>query len=147
MATVQPVAVPVMAMATAAFPRRVRAMGFRRVFAAASFAARFSPGTDLFAVVPFVAYRLRPFAAADFVPAADPFDPVVVAGPGLVGPAAAAVVVVAADLSVVAAGPGFVGSVVFAVDLASSVCPFAAALGKGRIVAVPFCFLTHRSSF
>src|SRR5262249_21239678 len=88
-------------------------------------------------------------ATAGFVPAADPFDP---AGSGfaVVVVAAAAVDLFdlsglsAADLSVVAAGPG---SVVFAAGLASFVCSFAVALGRVRVVAVPFYFLTRRSSF
>ena len=171
LAIVQLVVAPVMvmAMATADFPaaflRRAREMGFRQVFAAVSFAARFSPGTDLFAVVPFVVCRRRPFATADFVPAADPFDPfvaVVAAGPGFVGSAAvadpfdlsvvAAVAAVAVDLSaadpsVVVADPGFVGSAVFAACLACSVCSVAVALVKEKVVAVPFCSLTLRSSF
>src|SRR5438874_5224003 len=98
----------------AAFPRRARETGFHRVVAAVSFAVRFSPETGLFAVVLFCLCRcLICLATADFVSAADPFDP---AGSGF---AAAVVVVVvaaavadpsAADLSVVAAGPGSVGS-------------------------------------
>src|SRR5262249_50487339 len=130
------------------------------------------PETGLFAVVLFALCRCPSrFATAGFVPAADPFDPagsgfavvaaaVVVAAVVVAAVVVAAVVVAAvvaflvvdlsaadlADLSV-AAGPGSVGSAVFAVDLACSVCSFAVALGKGRVVAVPFCFLTHRSSF
>ena len=161
---VQPVAVPARAKADcpAAFLRRAREMDSRRVVAAVSFAVRFSPGTGPFAVVLFaVCRRPRPFATAGFVPAVDPFDP---ADPGF---SAVAVVVVvaavvaavavavdlsdlsAAGLSVVAAGPGSVGLAVFASDLACSACSFAVALGKGMVVvvAVPFCFLTHRSSF
>src|SRR5262245_2500297 len=101
------------------FLRRARATGFGRVFAAVSSAARFSPATDLFAVVPFALCRcLIGFATAGFVPAADLFDP---AGSAVV--AAAVVVVVAdlfdlsaADLSVVAAAClGFVGFVVVSV--------------------------------
>ena len=150
---VQLVVVPARAKAVcpAAFLRRAREMDSRRVVAAVSFAVRFSPETGPFAVVLFAVCRCpRPFATAGFVPAADPFDP---AGSGFV--AVVAVVVVdlsdlsAADLSVVAAGPGSVGLAVFAADLACSVCSFAVALGKGMVVvvAVPFCFLTRRSSF
>ena len=147
---VQPVAGPAMAMGKTDFPaaclRQARETGFRRVFAAVSFAVRFSPETGPFAVVLFGLFALCRFpiclATAGFVPAADPFDP---AGSGFV------VVVVdlsAAALSVVAAGPGSVGFAVFVADPASSVCPFAVALGKGMVVvAVPFCFLTRRSSF
>src|SRR5262245_9859803 len=145
----------------AAFLRRAREMGSRRVVAAVSFAVRFSPESGLFAVVLFAPCR-SPIcsATAGFVPAADPFDPadsgfaVVVAA---VAAVAAVVVVVdffdlsglsaAADLSVVAADPGSVGSAVFAADPASFVCPFAVALGRGRVVVVPFYFLTRRSSF
>ena len=136
---------------SAALLRPARERGFHRVVAAASFAVRFSPETGLFAVVLFGPCR-RPLclATAGFVSAADPFDLV---GSGFV--AAAAVVVVvglsdlsAAGLSVVAVGPGSVGSAVFAADLSCSVCPFAVASGKGMVVvAVPFCFLTRRSSF
>ena len=152
---VQPVAVPARAKADcpAAFLRRAREMDSRRVVAAVSFEVRFSPETGPFAVVLFAVCRCpRPFATAGFVPAADPFDP---ADSGF---AAAVVVVVvvavdlsdlsAAGLSVLAAGPGSVGFAVFAADLACSVCSFAVALGKGMaVVAVPFCFLTRRSSF
>ena len=162
---VRPVAGPAMAMvdSLAAFLRPVREMDFRRVVAVAalvSFAARFWPVADLSAVVAFDLCRCPSrFATAGFVPAADPFDPAVfdfVAAAAVVDSAA----VVAADLSVVAAGPGSVGSVVFAAGpgsvgsvvfaagLASFVCSFAVALGKGRVAAVvPFCFLTHRSFF
>ena len=134
-------------------------MDSRRAVAAVSFAVRFLPETGLFAVVLFCLCRCPIcLATAGFVPAADPFDP---AGSGFVAavvvaaaaadPSVAVAVVVAdlsvADLSVVAAGPGSVGSAVFAADLACSVCSFAVALGKGRVVAVPFCFLTRRSSF
>ena len=161
---VQPVVVPAMAKADCppAFLRRAMETDSRRVVAAVSFAVRFSPETGLFAVVLF---GLSPspicFATAGFVPAADPFDPAgsgfaVVAAAGFVVVAAAVVVVAvavdlsdlsAAGLSVVAAGPGSVGFAVFAADLACPVCSFAVALGKGMVVAVPFCFLTHRSSF
>ena len=152
---VQPAVGPAMAMADslAAFLRRVREMDFRRAVAAVSFAVRFSPVADLAVVVAFDLCRCPIcFATAGFVPAADPSDP---AGFGFVAAAAAVVAAVAvdpfdlsaADLSVVVAGPGFVGSAVFAADLASSACSVAVALGKGRAVAVPFCFLTHRSSF
>src|SRR5262249_10530400 len=143
------------------------AMEFHRaVVAAVSSAVRFSPETGLFAVVLFALCRCPSrFATAGFVPAADPFDPAgsgfaVVAAAGAVAAVVFVAVVLVAvvflvvylsgadldDLSV-AAWPGSVGSAVFAVDLACSVCSFAVALGKGRVVAVPFCFLTHRSSF
>src|SRR5262249_49086537 len=130
---------------------QAREMGFRRVFAALSFAVRFSPENGPFAVVLFGLCRCPcPFVIAGFVPAAaDLFDP---ADSGFA--AAAAVVVVAAadpsDLSadpsvVAAAGLGSVGSAAY---LVSSVCPFAVASAKGMaVVAVPFCFLAHRSSF
>src|SRR5215813_4608029 len=136
----------------AAFLRRAREMDFRWVVAAVSFAVRFSPETGLFAVVFFGPCR-SPIcsATAGFVPAADPFDP---AGSGFAAVVAAAAVdlfdlsgLSAADLFVFAAGPGSVGSVVFAAGLASFVCPFAVALGRVRVVAVPFYFLTRRSSF
>src|SRR5215469_13478461 len=135
--TVQPAVGLAMAMADslAAFLRRVREMAFHRAVAAVSFAVRFSPETDLFAVVLFGLSRSPIcFATAGFVPAADPSDP---AGFGfvvvVVAAAAAAVVVVVvdpfdlsvADPSVVVAGPGFVGSAVFAADLASSACSVA----------------------
>ena len=159
---VQPVVVQAMERAKtdcpAVFLSRAMATDSRRALAAVSFAVRFSPGADPFAVVLFGLCRCpRPFAIAGFVPAAaDPFDP---ADSGFAAAVVAAVAVAvavvvdlsdlsAADLSVVAAGPGSVGFAVFAADLASSVCPFAVALGKGMaVVAVPFCFLTHRSSF
>ena len=135
---VQPVVVRAMERAKtdcpAVFLSRAMATDSRRALAAVSFAVRFSPGTDPFAVVLFGLWRCpRPFALAGFVPAAaDLFDP---AGSGF---AAAAVVVAvaavadlsdlsAAGLSVVAVGPGSVGFAVFAADLASSVCPFAVA--------------------
>ena len=156
--TVQLVAVPAKAKTDcpAAFPRRAKETDFRRAVAAASFAVRFWPEIGLSAVVLFGLCR-SPIcsATAGFVPAADPFDP---AGSGFAVVAVVVAVVAvdlfdlsglsAADLSVVAAGPGSVGSVVFAACLACSVCPFAVALGKGMVVvAVPFCFLTHQSSF
>src|SRR3954469_22573844 len=130
-----------------AFRNRAMEMGSRQAVAAVSFAVRFSPETDLFAVVLFGLCRCRPcLATAGSAPAADLFDPAA---------AAAAVVVVddlsdlsAAGPSFVAAGPGFVGSAVFAADLPCSACSSAVALGKGTaVVAVPFCFLTPRSSF
>src|SRR6516165_2009490 len=115
----------------AAFLRQAREMGSRGVVAAVSFAVRFSPETGPFAVVLFSLCRCSlGFATAAAV--------VVVVDPS--GPSAA-------DLSVVAAGPGFVDSAAFAADFACSVCSFAVALGKGRVAAVPFCFLTHRSFF
>ena len=136
---------------SAAFLRPARERGFHRVVAAAaSFAVRFSPVIDLFSVVLFgLCCRPICLATAGFVPAADPFDP---AGSGFAASAVVVVVVVAADpsaadLSVVAVGPGSVGSAVFAADLACLACSFAVASGKGRVVAVPFCFLTRRSSF
>src|SRR5215831_2069184 len=121
----------------------------RQVVVAVSFEARFSPAPDLAAAVPSAVCRcpIR-FATAGFVPAADPFDPA-----GSDFPAVAAVVVAAvaglsaADLSVVDADPGSVGFAVAAVDLACSAYFSAAALGKGRVVAVAFCFLIPRSSF
>ena len=150
---VQLAAVPARAKAdySAAFLRRVREMDSHRAVAAVSFAVRFSPGTGPFAVVVLfgLCRCLRPFAIADFAPAAAA-DP----GSAAAVVVAAAVAVVdlsdlsAADLSAVAAGPGSVGFADFAADLAFSVCPFAVASGKGMVVvAVPFCFLTHRSSF
>ena len=156
---VQPAVGPAMATADcpAAFPRRARGMDSRRVVAAVSSAVRFSPETGPSAVVLFAVCRSpRPFATAGFVPAADPFDPAD-SGFAVAVVVAAAVAVVdlfdpsdlsAAGLSVVAACPGSVGLSVVAADLACSVCSFAAALGKEMVVvAVPFCFLTHRSSF
>ena len=155
---VQPVAGPVMVMAKAdcpaAFLNQAREMDSRRAVVAVSFAVRFSPETGLFAVVLFGLCRC-PICPATFgfVPAAaDPFDPagsvVVAADSGFAVVVAAAAVdlsdLSAADLSVVAAGPGSVGFAVFAADL---VCSFAVALGKGMVVAVPFCFFTRRSSF
>ena len=156
--TVQLVAVPAKAKTDcpAAFPRRAKETDFRRAVAAASFAVRFSPETGLFAVVLFGLCRCSIcLATAGFAPAADPFDP---AGPAFAAVVAAAdlfdlSVAAAADpsaagLSVVAAGPGSVGSAVVAACLACSVCSFVVALGKGMVVvAVPFCFLTRRSSF
>ena len=122
-------------------------MDSRRVAAAVSFAVRFSPEIDPFVVVLFVVCRRSTgFATAGFVPAADPAD----SDFAVVVVAAAAVVVVAdlfdlsaADFSVVAAGPGSVCSAVFACPF----CSFAVVLGKGRVVAAVFYFLTHRSSF
>ena len=151
---VQLVVVPARAKAVcpAAFLRRAREMDSRRVVAAVSFAVRFSPETGPFAVVLFAVCRCpRPFATAGFVPAADPFDP---AGSGFAAVAAVVVVVVAdlsdpsaADLSVVVVGPCSVGPAVFAADLSCLACSFAVASGKERVVAVPFCFSTRRSSF
>ena len=156
---VQPVVVPARAMADcpASFLRRAREMDSHQVVAAVSFAVRFSPETGLFAVVLFGLCRcpICP-AAAGFVPAAGPFDPAdsgfAVAAVVVVAAAAAAVDLSdlsAVGLSAVAAGPDSVGFAVFAADLSCSVCPFAVALGKGMVVvaAVPFCFLTRRSSF
>ena len=157
--TVQLVAVPATAKADcpAAFPRRAKEKDFRRAVAAASFAVRFWPETDPSAVVLFGLCRCSIcLVTVGFAPAADPFGP---AGPAFaavvaadlfdLSVAAAAVVdPSAAGPSVVAAGPGSVGSAVFAADLACSVCSFAVALGRGMVVvAVPFCFLTHQSSF
>src|SRR5262249_42193544 len=122
------------------FLLRAREMDFRWVVAAVSFAVRFSPETGLFAVVLFGPCR-SPICSvtAGFVPAADPFDP---AGSGF------AVVAAAADLSGLSAADLSVVSVVFAAGLASSfVCPFAVALARMRVVAVPFYFLIRRSSF
>ena len=157
---VQLVVVPARAKAVcpAAFLRRAREMDSRRVVAAVSFAVRFSPGTGPFAVVLFGLCRCPIcLATAGFVPAADPFDPadsgfaavvVVVAADAVVAVAVDLSDLSAAGLSVVAAGPGSVGSAVFAADLVCSVYSFAVALGKGMaVVAVPFCFLTRRSSF
>ena len=154
---VQPAVGPAMAMADslAAFLRRGREMDFRQVVAAAvvSFAARFWPVADLAVVVAFDLCRCPTrFATAGFVPAADPSDP---AGFGFVVVVAVAVAVAVvdpfdlsvADLSVVVAGPDSVGSAAFAVDFASSDFCFAEASGWGRVVAVPFCSLVHRSSF
>ena len=161
LAIVQPVAGPAMAKldCSAVFLLRAREMDFRRVVAVVSFAARFSPVADLSVVVAFDLFGCPTRSAtAGFVPVADPFDPADSADSGFV--VAAAVVVAAAaavadlfdssaaDLSVVAVGPGSVGSAVFAADLSCPVCSFAVALGKGMVVvAVPFCFSTHRSSF
>ena len=154
---VQPVVVPARgkAVCPAASLRRAREMDSRRVVLAVSFAVRFSPETGLFAVVLFGLCRCSIcLATAGFVPAADPFDPADSGFAVVVVVVAAAVVVVdlsdlfAVGLSVVAAGPGSVGFPVFAADLACPVCSFAVALGKGMVVvAVPFCFLTRRSSF
>src|SRR5437762_13870532 len=125
-----------------AFLRQAREMDSRRVAAAVSFAVRFSPETDPFAVVLFaVCRRSTGFATAGFVPAADPADSdfaVVV----VVAAAADLFDLSAADLFVVAAGPGSVCSAVFAADLAYPFCSFAVALGKGRVVAAVFYFLT-----
>jgi hypothetical protein len=146
------------AMGTAVYPaaflRRAMEMDSRRVVAAVSFAVRFLPETGLFAVVLFGLCRCPIcLATAGFAPAAHLFDPFDLSAAVV---AAAAVVVdlfdpsdlSVADLSVVAAGPGSVGLSVVAADLFCSVCSFAAGLGKGRVVvAVPICFLTHRSSF
>ena len=139
---VQPVVVPARAKVDcpAAFLRRAREMDSRRVVAAVSFAVRFSPETGPFAVALFGPCRSPIcFATAGFVPAADS-DFAVAAVADLFD-------LSAAGLSVVAAGPGSVGSAVFAADLACPACSFAVALGKGRVVAVPFCFLIHRFSF
>src|SRR3954463_11301464 len=91
-----------------AFRSRAMEMGSRQAVAAVSFAVRFSPETDLFAVVLFGLCRCRPcLATAGSAPAADLFAPAAVA-------VAVAVVdlsdLSAAGLSFVAAGPGFVGS-------------------------------------
>src|SRR5436190_2643219 len=150
----RPVAASAMAMGKPdcpAFLRQARWMDCRRVAAAVCFAVRFSPETDLLAVVLFaVCRRSSGFATAGFVPAADPADSDLAT---VVVVAVAAVAVAdlfdlsAADFSVVAAGPGSVGSAAFAADLACPFCSFAVALGKGRVVAALFYFLTHRSSF
>src|SRR5437763_3924903 len=109
----RPVAAPAMAMGKPdcpAFLRQAREMGSRRIVAAVSFAVRFSPEIDPFAVVLFaVCRRSTAFATAGFVPAADPSDSDLAA---VVVAAAVAVAdlfdLSAADLSVVAAGPGSV---------------------------------------
>ena len=159
--TVQLVAVPAKAKADcpAAFRSRAMETDSRRAVAAASFAVRFLPEIGLSAVVLFGLCRCSIcLATAGFAPAADFFDPAgsdfaavaAVAAADLFDPSAAAAVVdpSAAGPSVVAAGPGSVGSAVFAACLACSVCSFAVGLGKGMVVvAVPFCFLTHQSSF
>src|SRR6476659_5750087 len=157
--TVQLVAVPATAKADcpAAFPRRAKETDFRRAVAAASFAVRFWPEIGLSAVVLFGLCRCSIcLATAGFAPAADFFDPAGsdFAAADLFDLSVAAAAVVdpsAAGPSVVAAGPGSVGSVgsaVFAACLACSVCSFAVWLGKCMVVfAVPFCFLTHQSSF
>lgn len=97
----------------AVFLRQVRGMDSRRVVAAVSFAARFSPAIGLFAVVLFGLCRSRLcLATAGSEPASDPFDPSDPAGSDFAGFVVAAVVAV--DLSVadlfVVAGPGSVGS-------------------------------------
>ncbi len=132
-----------------AFLRPAREMDSRRVAAAVSFAVRFSPEIDPFAVVLFaVCRRSTGFATAGFVPAADPADSDLAAAAAAVVAAAADLFdLSAADLFIVAAGPGSVCSAVFAADLAYPFCSFAVALGKGRVVAAVFYFLTHRSSF
>ncbi len=137
----------------AAFLRPATETGFHRVVVAVSFAVRFSSETGLFAVVLFCLCRCPIcFATAGFVPAADPFGPADSGFAAAVVVAAAAAVdlsdLSAAGLSVVAAGPGSVGFAVFAADLSCPAFSFAVALGKGMVVvAVPFCFSTHRSSF
>ena len=155
---VQLVVVPARAKAVcpAVFLRRAREMDSRRVVAAVSFAVRSSLETGPFAVVLFGPCRCPIcLATAGFVPAADSFDPADSGFAAVVVVAAAAAAAAvdpsdlsAAGLSVVAAGPGSVGFAVFAADLSCPVCSFAVALGKGMVVvAVPFCFSTHRSSF
>ena len=151
---VQPVFGPVMVKAdySAVFLSRATEMDFRRAVVAVSFAARslleiglFAVG--LFAVVPFGLCRSPVcFATAGFGPAADPSDPA--------GFVAAVVVADPFGLSAaVAAGLDSVGSAVFAAGLACPVCfacsafSVGVALGKGMVVAVPFCSLTHQSSF
>src|SRR5436190_9470178 len=80
-----------------AFLRQAREMDSRRVAAAVSFAVRFSPETDLFAVVLFaVCRRSTGFATAGFVPAADPADSDLAAA--VAAAAAAAAVAAVADL-------------------------------------------------
>ena len=134
----------------AGFARPVRAMEFRPAAAVVSFEARFSPAPDLSAAVPSAVGRCpMRFATAGFVPAADPFDP---AGSAVAAAAAAVLVVAVAAVAVVAvavvAGLSAADlSGVAAADLACSVYYSAAALGKGRVVAVPFYFLILRSSF
>src|SRR5438105_3946778 len=138
-AILQPAVAPAMAKADcpAGFVRLAREMDSHRLVVAASFGARFSPAPDLSAAVPSVVCRSRNrFAIAGFAPAAaGPFD-LVVAGFS------------AADLSVVAGDPGSAGPGVVAVaaDLACSAYFSAAELGKEKAVALPFCFLTRRSS-
>src|SRR3982751_5164740 len=89
-----------------AFLRQARWMDSRRVAAAVCFAVRFSPETDLLAVVLFaVCRRSTGFATAGFVPAADPADSDFAA---VVAAAADLFDLSAADFSVVAAGPGSV---------------------------------------
>src|SRR5215475_9051527 len=79
----------------AAFLRRAREMGSRRVVAAVSFPVRFSPESGLFAVVLFALCRSPICSAiAGFVPAADPFDPADSGFAVVVAAVAAAVVVV-----------------------------------------------------
>src|SRR6476660_7279782 len=120
---VQPVVLPARAKADcpASFLRRAMETDSRRVVAAVSFAVRFSPETGGFAAAVVVAAAVAAVDLSDLS---------------------------AAGLSVVAAGPGSVGFAVFAADLSCPACSFAVALGKGMVVvAVPFCFSTHRSSF
>jgi len=94
----------------AVFLSRAMETDSRRVVAAVSFAVRFSPGTDLFAVVLFGLCRCpRLFAIAGFGPAAaDLFDP---ADSGFAA-AAVVVVVVAAAAAAAAAVVVVVGNTV-----------------------------------
>lgn len=154
---------PVMAKAdpSVGFVLQATGTAFHPVFVAASFGARSSPATDLFAVVPFRCPTC--FATADLATAAaDPsgfagFVAVAVADPSDLSVAAgrpsSAVVVdpaclAAADSSAVAVlDPVSADFAVSAADLVCPVYPFAEGWEKERVVVLASCFLTRRFSF
>src|SRR5438034_8222473 len=138
----------------AAFPRLATAKGSRWAVAAVSFVARSSPEPGRFAFpAPAVCRRSIGLVAVDLaIAAADPFCLVdlaaVVAGSAVAAdPASGLAVAVSVD-SAATASAGLDFAVAADLDFfAVSVCPFAAATGKGRAAVAISCFLAPRSSF
>src|SRR5216110_984592 len=122
----------------AAFPRLATEKGSRWGVAAVSFVARSSPEPGRFAFpAPAVCRRSIGLVAVDLaIAAADPFCLADLA----------AVVAAAAVDSVASASAGLDFAVAADLDFFSvSVCPFAAATGKGRAAVAISCFLAPRS--
>src|SRR5947199_9083991 len=145
----------------AAFPRLATEKGSRWRVAAVSFVARSSPEPGRFAFpAPAVCRRSIGLVAVDLaIAAADPFCladlAAVVAAAAAVSvdsavaadPASGLAVAVSVD-SVATASAGLDFAVAADLDFFSvSVCPFAAATGKGRAAVAFSCFLAPRSSF
>ncbi len=149
----------------AAFPRLATEKGSRWAVAAVSFVARSSPEPGRFAFpapavcrrsIGLVAVDLAiaaadPFCLADLAAvvagsavAADPVDPAVAADPA----SGLAVAVSVDSVATVSAAADLDFAVAADLDFFSvSVCPFAAATGKGRAAVAISCFLAPRSSF